>query len=255
MRGKLIRKVEVFFSPAQVDELHLRDKNVVVVDVLRASTTIATALYHGAKEIIPVATIESAVKVSGSLFGDVTLRGGERNGKIIDGFNLGNSPREYTEEAVRGKSIIYTTTNGSATMVKARYAKNLIIAGFMNLSKVTAFLKAMKEDFLIICAGKQNDFCMEDAVCAGMILYKFQKSNRNLLLDDAGLASVMLFKKIGRNVMIMLQESDHGKFLSEIGYEDDLTVCAAIDSVPVLPMMSGNVIKLTKDIHSQEVQA
>ena len=89
-------KIEVFFSPSQIDDLFLREKNVVVIDVLRASTTAITAIHNGAREVIPVNTIESAVKVSGNLFGDVVLRGGERNGKMIEGFNLGNSPFEYS---------------------------------------------------------------------------------------------------------------------------------------------------------------
>lgn len=253
MGGKSTRKAEVFFFPLQIDELSLRGKNVVVVDVLRASTTIAMALHNGAKEIIPVATIEGAVKVSGSLFGDVTLRGGERNGKVIEGFDLGNSPGEYTQEAVKGKSIIYTTTNGSAAMVKARYAKNTVLAGFTNLSKVVSFLKELKEDVIIMCAGKQNDFCLEDAVCAGMILSKLQKSIRGLVLDDAGSASIIIFEKFGKNIVRMLQETDHGKFLTHIGFGEDLKFCAAIDSIPVLPVMSGNVIKRMKDAPSQEV--
>jgi 2-phosphosulfolactate phosphatase len=97
-----------------------------VLDVLRASSTITVALNNGAREIIPVASIESAVKISGSLFGEVTLRGGERNGKTIEGFNLGNSPLEYSEAAVKGKSIIYCTTNGSVAMARSRYARALI---------------------------------------------------------------------------------------------------------------------------------
>ena len=123
-------KIEVFFSPSQIDDLFLREKNVVVIDVLRASTTAITAIHNGAREVIPVNTIESAVKVSGNLFGDVVLRGGERNGKMIEGFNLGNSPFEYSPEAVKGKSIIFSTSNGSSAMWKARYAKNLLI-GFL----------------------------------------------------------------------------------------------------------------------------
>ena len=94
-------RIDVHFTPYQTDELVLREKTVVVIDVLRASTTIVTALINGAKEIIPVATVESAVKISGNLFGDVILLGGERNGKMIEGFNLGNSPTEYSAEKVK----------------------------------------------------------------------------------------------------------------------------------------------------------
>jgi 2-phosphosulfolactate phosphatase len=254
MKKSVPIQVEVFLSPAHVDELSLRKKNVIVIDALRASTTIATALFHGAREIIPVATIESAVKVSGSLFGDVTLRGGERNGRVIEGFNLGNSPSEYTEKAVKGKSIIYTTTNGSSALVKGRYAKSLVVAGFTNMSKVVSFLKDLKEDFSIICAGKQNDFSLEDTVCAGMVLARFSKLIRHIVLGDAGRAAISLYEKYGKNILVTLQETDHGKFLTEIGLGRDIALCAAVDSIPALPIMSGNVIKL-KEIGSQGAAA
>jgi 2-phosphosulfolactate phosphatase len=252
MRDKKVRKVEVFLSPLQIDELYLRGKNVVVVDVLRASTTIAMALSNGAKEIIPVATIESAVKVSGSLFGDVTLRGGERNGKIIKGFNLGNSPNEYAQETVKNKSIIYTTTNGSAALVKARYAKVALVAGFVNISRVVAFLKTLKEDFIVVCAGTGNDFSFEDSVCAGMIVARYQKGVRGMSMNDSARACVFLHEKYGKNILGMLEETDHGKFLVDIGFRSDLRVCGDVDSLPVLPVMSGNVIKLLKG-ETQEV--
>ncbi len=162
-------KIDLSFSAEQFDELQLRDKNVVVLDVLRASSTITVALNNGAREIIPVASIESAVKISGSLFGEVTLRGGERNGKTIEGFNLGNSPLEYSETAVKGKSIIYCTTNGSVAMAKSRYARILVIGSFINLTKIVDFIREENKDFLFICAGRLNsigNFSLEDAVCA-----------------------------------------------------------------------------------------
>ncbi|MBI1805445.1 MAG: 2-phosphosulfolactate phosphatase [Ignavibacteria bacterium] len=240
-------KVDVYFTPAHLDEMQLKDKNIVVVDVLRASTTIATALCNGAKEIIPVSTVESVVKISGSLFGDVTLRAGERNAKMIEGFNLGNSPLEYTEEVVRGKSIIFMTTNGSAAMVKGRHAKNLVVAGFVNLSAVVEFLAELHNDFIIVCAGKESNFCLEDSVCAGKIISKLDTViDDNLILNDAAVATVTLEKTIGKGVLKMLRNSEHGKLLSEMGFEGDLKVCAEIDSLSVLPVMTGNVLRLHK---------
>lgn len=246
MGGKSQRTVRFYLSPSRVEEMHLRDKNVVVIDVLRASTTIAAALNQGAKEIIPVASVEGAVKISGSLFGDVTLRGGERNGKVIDGFNLGNSPREYTSEAVRGKSIIYTTTNGSGALVKSRYARHLVVGGFVNFSQVATFLKELKDDFVILCAGRENGFSLEDTVCGGMLLARVQKTVRGLQMDDAGRMAMVLAAAFEKNIAGMLRETDHGRFLSGIGFEDDLDVCADLDSIPVLPVMTGNAIKLMK---------
>ena len=145
-------RIDLFFIPHQTDELALREKTVIVIDVLRASTTIITALSNGAREIIPVTTVESAVKISGNLFGDVILLGGERNGKMIDGFNLGNSPSEYTAERVRGKAVIFSTTNGSQAIVKARYAKELIVCGFVNMGTVVEAISCSPRDFTIVCA-------------------------------------------------------------------------------------------------------
>ncbi len=241
-------KIDVHFTPSQLDELQLKDKNVIVIDVLRSSTTIAMALRSGAKEIIPVADIESAVKISGSLFGEVVLRGGERNGKMIEGFNLGNSPGEYTEQAVKGKSIIFLTTNGTAAMVKGRYAKNLVVAGFVNLSTVVEFLCGLQSDILIVCAGKEHRFCIEDSVCAGKIISKLTRELGNdVLTGDGAKAAVALDRAAGKSILKMLKSSDHGIYLQEIGFADDLNVCAQIDSIPVLPLLSGSVIRLSKE--------
>ena len=241
-------KIDVYFSPAQVDEMQLRDKNVIVIDVLRASTTIVTALNNGAREIIPVGSIESAVKVSGNLFGDVVLRGGERNGKIITGFNLGNSPSEYTEEAVKGKSIIFCTTNGSSAMVKAKYAKRMAVGGFINVSLVADFIRQAGEDFSIVCAGEKQLFCIEDAVCAGMLV-KILVEDSPIVVDvnDAAGAAQVLYKTVSKNLLKMAKSSDHGKYLVDIGFESDLKTCVSVDSIPVLPLLIGNVIKLKKE--------
>ncbi|MBN1398051.1 MAG: 2-phosphosulfolactate phosphatase [Bacteroidetes bacterium] len=241
-------KVELSFSSAQFDELQLREKNIIVIDVLRASTTIAVALKNGAREIIPVASVESAVKISGSLFGEVTLRGGERNGKIIEGFNLGNSPLEYSETAVKGKSIIYCTTNGSVAMAKSRYARTLAIGSFVNLSTVTSFMQEENKDFNLICAGRINsigNFSLEDAVCAGMIIQNLLKNESlSVELSDSAKAAHAISKTFGRSILKMLKTSEHGKYLIELGFADDLKICAQLDSVPVLPVLAGTVIKL-----------
>lgn len=241
-------KIDLSFNTTQFDDLQLRDKNIVVIDVLRASTTITVALNNGAREIIPVPSVESAVKISGSLFGEVTLRGGERNGKIIEGFNLGNSPREYTEAAVKGKSIIYCTTNGSVAMAKSRYAKILVIASFVNISAVVDFIKAENKDFFIVCAGRANsfdNFSLEDSVCAGFIIQKLsQIEGLEIELSDAAKAALALQKTFGKSVLKLLKSTEHGKLLMEIGFGDDLKICAEVDSVPVLPMLTNTVIKL-----------
>lgn len=247
-------KIEVFYSLSQIDDLFLRDKNVVVIDVLRASTTVIAALNSGAREIIPVNTIESAVKVSGNLFGDVVIRGGERNGKMIEGFNLGNSPFEYTPETVKGKSIIFYTTNGAPAMWKARYAKNLLIAGFVNITAVVNKIKEIKEDVYILCAGKQTQFCIEDAVCAGMLTkLLIDDEETEIEFNDSAVAAVALFKNYSKNLLKMARTCDHGKYLIEIGFEKDIEYCTAIDTFDVVPELSANVLKLKKKVEAPSV--
>jgi 2-phosphosulfolactate phosphatase len=242
-------QVTVHFTPGNLDDMQLKDKNVVMIDVFRASTSIAMALHHGAKEIIPVNSVEYAVKISGSQSGGMTLRAGERNSKIIEGFNLGNSPAEYTEEIVKGKSIIFMTTNGSVAIVKGKHARNLIVAGFVNISAVVDFLVTLNEDFSIVCAGQAENFCIEDALCAGKIVNLLcDKLDSTLILDDAAVAASVLDKALGKSVLKILKNSDHGKYLTEIGYAQDLKVCCDTDSINVLPVLSGNVIRLQKDV-------
>jgi len=244
-------KIDVRFDPFELDELELRGKNIIVIDVLRSSTTIAIALSNGAREIIPVESIENAVKISGSLFGDVTLRGGERNGKMIQGFNLGNSPLEYTESTVKGKSIIFCTTNGSVAMYKSRFAQNLAVGSFVNMSRVIEFIREVGSDFLLICSGRANsfsNFSLEDAVCAGMIVNTLSgDKGAGLELTDAASAVRALYKTYGRSLLKMMKNTDHGRYLTEIGFLEDIKIAAAVDTYPVLPVLGGNVIKLKRD--------
>jgi 2-phosphosulfolactate phosphatase len=241
-------QVELHFTPHQIDELALRDKTVVVIDVLRASTSIAAALHNGAKEIIPVTTVERAVKISGNLFGDHVLRGGERNGKVIEGFNLGNSPFDYSEEKIKGKAIIFSSTNGSLAIEKARFARNVAIGAFVNISLTVQFIKELHQDFIILCAGNTGMFSLEDSVCAGMLVQKMtEDGDFELLLSDAAIAATMLYKGYSRSLLKMVKNSEHGRFLTSIGFADDLPVCAGVDTIPVLPQLVGSVIKVKRD--------
>jgi 2-phosphosulfolactate phosphatase len=248
-------RIDVYLTPGLIDELQLRDKNVVVIDVLRAGTTIAVALANGAREVIPVESVEAAVKISTSLFGEVVLLGGERGGKMIEGFQLGNSPSEYVEDVVKGKSIVFTTTNGAGAMSKGRYAKRMTIASFVNIARVVDFLRDLKEDIIIVCAGNRtvaSGFSLEDAVCAGMIIHKvMQGDTSGPQLSDSASGALILYRSHARKISKMLEDSEHGRHLIELGFKDDLKTCASVDSVPVLPVLSGNVIRLAQDSRSQ----
>lgn len=240
-------KLDVLFSPVQADELYFTGKTTIVIDVLRASTTITTALSNGAKEVVPVGTVEFAVKVSGGIFGGQTLLGGERNTKKIEGFALGNSPSEYKKEIVSGKSIVFYSTNGSRAIVKAKYSANLFICSFNNLVTLAKHLKKLNEDVIILCSGNNNFFSLEDSVCAGMLVNELVTENKKDELTDAARSAIALFKSFGKNILKMLNETDHGRLLIENGFKDDLKMCAELDSTEVIPVYKGNVLKVLNE--------
>lgn len=255
--------ISVYLSQSLVpDELTLKDKNVVVVDVLRASSTILTALVNGAKEVIPAENVSVAARISKGLGNSILC--GERNGKVIEGFKLGNSPFEYSAEKIKAKSLVFSTTNGTVAISKSKYAKSCILASFLNLSAVVEHLSALNEDFTIVCSGKLNDFCVEDSVYAGLLIAKLfelnTKSNYSLL--DSGYISYQLAKQLiyknskpdQHRVLNMFKKSEHGKYLISLGFEKDLEYCSQIDSLIHLPTFKNNIIKLKATFDSEATE-
>lgn len=237
-------KINVIISPPNVDELYFTGKTTVIIDVLRATTTITTALINGAKEIVPVSSVEFAMKASGSMFGGQTLLGGERNTKKIDGFNLGNSPFEYKSETISGKSIILFTSNGSKAIVKSKFSEHSIICSFHNLSAVAKYLVELNKNVEILCSGRNGVFSLEDTICAGKLVTEIASLKEGIELTDSSLAALTLAKSLGKNLKKMLMESEHGKILVENGFEEDIKYCSKLNSTDVIPVFSNNVIKI-----------
>ena len=239
-------KINIMFSPVNKDELYFSGKTTVVIDVLRASTTIITALSNGAKEVIPVATVEFAVKVSGGMFGGHTLLGGERNAQKIDGFALGNSPAEYEGRLIEDKSIVYYTTNGSKAIVKAKFSENLLVCSFNNLNAVAKQLANLGKDVEILCAGNNNLFSMEDSVCAGRLVKELGSLNDNVELSDSAKCAVALNQSFGKNILKMLEETEHGKLLAAHWFEDDLKICSKLSVTSTVPFFNGSALQSIK---------
>ena len=255
-----MKRIEILLTPGQLnDELTLKDKNIIVIDVLRATTTITVSLANGAKEVIPTENIATAVRVAKGSKNSILC--GERNGRVIDGFKLGNSPLEYTSEEIKDKALIFSTTNGTQAIMKSKFAKNCLLASFVNMSTVVDYVNALDEDFTIICSGKLNDFCLEDAVCAGMLLNKLSVG-RNLELMDSEVAAMNLSNDLAmlmnvpsqEKVLRMLNISEHGRFLSQIGFEKDLEICSKIDSYPIIPLFRNGVIRLREQFEGDSDQ-
>lgn len=236
-------KINVLLSPQNVDDLYFTGKTSVIIDVLRATSVIAKALNSGAKEIIPVGSIDFAMKISSNTHGSQSLLCGERNTKIIEGFNLGNSPEEYTEEKVKGKSIILFTTNGSKSIVKAKFSTNLLTCSFNNLKSVAEHLVKLGEDVEILCAGSNGLFCIEDTVCAGKLISEIQKINTDTEISDAAKASLVLSKEFGGDIPEMLKNCEHGKLLEENGFGIDIEICGNLNNINIVPVFDNGSIK------------
>ncbi|MFH1862850.1 MAG: 2-phosphosulfolactate phosphatase [bacterium] len=238
-------KIDVYFTPNEFSDERLNEYLAVVVDVLRSSTSICAALKAGAKEIIPTDSIAGATQLALSISRDAILLCGEREGKLVDGFDLGNSPLQFTPEIVKGKALIFTTTNGTPTIVKARHAHRVLIGGFVNLSTIVNALEQSNHPVCILCAGKLDQFAIEDAVCAGRILSELQVRLRgDLELNDAASAALVLSQQYRNSITKVVSESHHGKYLKQIDMEVDLPFCADTDRLPVLPIFRDGKITL-----------
>ena len=170
--------------------------------------------------------------------------GGERNAEKIDGFTFGNSPLEYTEEAVKGKSIILFTTNGSKALVRAKFSTNLFVGSFCNGKSVVKKVLKIKENLEILCSGNNGMYCLEDSICAGMMIAQIMEVIENVELDDASNTCLVLYKKNKRRIKKMLSETDHGKNLIEKGFEADITFAAKENTCNIVPQYVDGVVKI-----------
>lgn len=242
-------RINTILTPLMVEELYFAGRISVVIDVLRATSTIVTAIKNGAKEVVPVGSLDFSKIASASSFGGRTMRGGEKNSRKIEGFDLGNSPLEYTSEIVSGKSIVFFTTNGSKAIVKTKYGTGSFICSFLNASKVAELTHARGKDFDIVCSGRNGDFSLEDTVCAGMLIDEVMKLGGEIELSDASTVALELFRKYGDDLAGLFAVSEHGRVLASEGFTADLEYCAQKNITDVVPVFESTSIKLFDPAH------
>jgi len=238
-------RIDVLFGVQQLTPQDVQGRVVAVIDVLRASTTIAVALAHGAKSVIPFESSEEAITRSKQFERGAYRLAGERRMLKMEGFDLGNSPLEHTTEAVEGKTVLLTTTNGTKALLSVQGARDVVVASYVNLTVVTAMLRAALRggaDITLVCAGQDRQFALEDAACAGRYVYNISKRLADVDVNDAALAGSLIDRKYGDNLMRLFNTAAHGRALAAAGFEGDLTACAAVDSYPVIPIYQDRLI-------------
>ena len=235
-------KIDVFFdSGAPLPDL--ADSTVVVVDVLRATSSIVEALVNGAQGVYPAPSTEEAIKLASSLGREDTLLCGEARGLMIEGFDLGNSPLEFTVDRVAGKRLVMSTTNGTPAFFLVEDAARVLACSFMNLSAVAA--EVMEADsIVIVCAGMDGLFSLDDAVCAGTLVRQIRTSaGAEIEFNDAAMGAVEMALTFRVNTHF-LASTWTGQRLIDIGFREDLDICAEIDRHSVVPALNNRVIQL-----------
>lgn len=239
-----MRDIQTYFLPALVDPEDLKDRVVVVVDVLRATTTIVYALAAGAESVIPCLEVDEALQLATRL-GPSGVLGGERGGVRISGFQLGNSPLEYTPASVGGKVVIFTTTNGTRALRHARLARRILVGAFVNLSAVCDVL-ATESRIAILCAGTNQEITREDVLFAGAVAHGLDvNAAAGDRLNDQTALAVDAWRRLMEDfagVQLLatgLRQSSGGRNLIEIGQERDIDIAASVDQYSVVPEVSS----------------
>ncbi len=211
----------------------------VVIDVLRASTTICAALAAGAREVAPCLEVAEAVALAQKLGPAACVSGGEREGRAVEGLTLGNSPAEYTADAVAGKTVALSTTNGTRVALFARQAQRVFIGALCNVSALCRVLRADGRDVHLICAGVRAQVAMEDCIAAGAIASQLIERGSTPSHDDQAIMFARLFtasQLAGRGSLTpSLRTSLGGRNLISIGLEADIETCAQVDAYAVVP--------------------
>ena len=242
-------KLSVYFTPLGVKQDEIAGKPVVVIDVIRATTTIVTALANGAKAIVPAKNSEDAVRIANNLKRDDVILAGERNADRIPGFDLGNSPLEMTPEAVAGKTIVMATTNGSEALLVSEPGGKVMIGAVVNFSATAESAREafdQQGELILLCAARERTFALEDAYVAGRLAQSVLSGRgRNPAeLNDGAIAARELVRRYGDRWKSALSASGAARELKRAGFADDIVAATEADKYSIVPLYSDRLVTL-----------
>ena len=232
-------QLDICFSPALLPVTNVSGKIVVVIDIFRASSAICTALANGIKEIIPVREIEDALAYKANGYTSAA----ERKGEVVDGFVFGNSPFAFMDQALKGKSIVLTTSNCTTAIHEVTGAAEIVLGAFSNITVLAEYLKQSNTNVVLLCAGWKNRFSLEDSLFAGALTELL--SEDFLLNSDSAVAMQQLYNSVKDDLRGFLEKSSHRQRIHTPGIEDDIEYCLQRDTAPVLPVFNGHSIILS----------
>lgn len=232
------KNIEVCFSPAVYHRHHQKDANVVVVDILRATTSICTAFMNGAKTVIPVASLDEASDMKTKGF----MVAAERDGNVQEFADFGNSPFNFTKERVFNKDIVYSTTNGTQAIKMAEHSNNVLVGAYLNIDALSQFLEKESHNVVIFCAGWKDRFNLEDTLFAGALAEKLLKSERFQTNCDATNAALDLWSIAQKDLLTYIQKTAQRKRLQKKGLDDSIEYCHTMNLTNIIPVLKGNAL-------------
>lgn len=225
-------KIDIALLPNSVNKLDLSDTVCIVLDIFRATTSIVTSFSNGCAAMVPVLSTEDAA-IAGSTLGDV-LFAGERQSIKIEGYDFGNSPFEFSEEKVKGKTIVMTTSNGTIAIKATEGAYRTFIGSFLNAKAVAQKAKSYGKDILIVCAGTDGLFSLEDALCAGLLVKLLREEGESFLTDSA-YGALLMYTEAKDKLIATGVTSRNGKRLYDLDRMDDVKYCFQKDILDIVP--------------------
>jgi 2-phosphosulfolactate phosphatase len=239
--------IDVLWTPSEIEQVQIQDRTVVVIDVLRSGTTIATAIQNGAKAVVPADSTEKAIRIAQSIGRENVILCGEQGGEQIEGFDFGNSPADFTPPVVGDRTLVMSTTNGTHTIAQLSAAGVVYVGALVNLTALGSRLSESSSDPLVICAGRRGRVSVEDALCAGLLVNAVIENTRQAKLPepellDGAAAAHALAMELSPVDAHLLGNTAGGRSLASIGQSSDIELCAKVDSVPVVPVLRDRQI-------------
>lgn len=229
-------KLDVAFTPGELTGGAAGERTVVVIDVLRATSTILEALVNGAHAVVPVESVEAAVAKAQEIGRDQVILCGERAGEPIPGFHLGNSPLEFTPERVAGRTLVMTTTNGTRALLIGATGARCFVGCLLNARAVAHAVCDADDDVLLLCAGREGRFALEDALCAGMIARAVAVlSERRPVPNDAARTAAWIARRREAAIERSMLRTAAGRHLRRLGRVEEVKYCARINRHPRVP--------------------
>ena len=239
----LDREVRVHLLPDLAPLGQLRGGVAVVVDVLRATTTIIYALAAGCEAVRPCLQVDEARALADGMRAGRVLLGGERGGRPLPGFDLGNSPREYNCKVCRGTTLVLTTTNGTRALIRAAEADRVLVAGFVNYSAVCEQLRLDARPIHIVCAGTDGEVTLEDTLLAGAFV-DYLSETCEVRLNDAARLAWDCFENHGKVLLGALEISRGAEELKRLGYHEDIRAAAQVDQFALVPELRHDPLRI-----------